>query len=249
MPLTLSVPTKAPEQHDFFVLSLKIEFFFMKIESIERTIREFTEQGKRMFATSSFQTHSIPLLHLISRIDNSIPVYFINTGFLFAETIEYKDSIANEFGLTILDTLPIITKAEQRDRAGRFFFASDPDHCCFLNKVQPLEPVLAKYDVWINGVRADQTDVRKGFKDIEQMNSGGVRFHPMLDWTKQEIYRYIREHNLPRHPLDMLGYSSIGCEPCTHKPRIDDDERESRWFGLKKTECGLNTTLLNKEDK
>jgi len=220
----------------------------MTIDKIERTIREFSEAGKKMFATSSFQTHSIPLLHIISQIDSTIPVYFINTGFLFAETVAYKNEIADRLQLNILDTTPVVTKAEQKDRMGRFFFASDPDHCCFLNKVQPLEPVIAKHDVWINGVRADQTDVRKSFKDIEQVRSNFARFHPMLDWTKQDIYRYIRENNLPRHPLDMLGYSSIGCEPCTHKPRFDDDERNSRWFGLKKTECGLNTTLINKEE-
>lgn len=220
----------------------------MTIDKIERTIREFSEAGKKMFATSSFQTHSIPLLHIISQIDSTIPVYFINTGFLFAETIAYKNEIADRLQLNILDTTPVVTKAEQKDRMGRFFFASDPDHCCFLNKVQPLEPVIAAHDVWINGVRADQTDVRKSFKDIEQVRSNFVRFHPMLDWTKQDIYRYIRENNLPRHPLDMLGYTSIGCEPCTHKPRFDDDERNSRWFGLKKTECGLNTTLINKEE-
>lgn len=220
----------------------------MTIDKIERTIREFSEAGKKMFATSSFQTHSIPLLHIISQIDSTIPVYFINTGFLFAETIAYKNEIADRLLLNILDTTPVVTKAEQKDRMGRFFFASDPDHCCFLNKVQPLEPVIAAHDVWINGVRADQTDVRKSFKDIEQVRSNFVRFHPMLDWTKQDIYRYIRENNLPRHPLDMLGYTSIGCEPCTHKPRFDDDERNSRWFGLKKTECGLNTTLINKEE-
>lgn len=220
----------------------------MTIDKIERTIREFSEAGKKMFATSSFQTHSIPLLHIISQIDSTIPVYFINTGFLFAETVAYKNEIADRLQLNILDTTPVVTKAEQKDRMGRFFFASDPDHCCFLNKVQPLEPVIAAHDVWINGVRADQTDVRKSFKDIEQVRSNFVRFHPMLDWTKQDIYRYIRENNLPRHPLDMLGYMSIGCEPCTHKPRFDDDERNSRWFGLKKTECGLNTTLINKEE-
>ncbi len=227
---------------------MNLERFFMTIDKIERTIREFSEAGKKMFATSSFQTHSIPLLHIISQIDSTIPVYFINTGFLFAETVAYKNEIADRLQLNILDTTPVVTKAEQKDRMGRFFFASDPDHCCFLNKVQPLEPVIAKHDVWINGVRADQTDVRKSFKDIEQVRSNFVRFHPMLDWTKQDIYRYIRENNLPRHPLDMLGYSSIGCEPCTHKPRFDDDERNSRWFGLKKTECGLNTTLINKEE-
>lgn len=219
----------------------------MTLEQIEKTIKDFGASGKRMFVTSSFQTHSIPLLHILSQVDRTIPVYFINTGFLFSQTIEYKSLVAEMFGLNVIDTVPVVTKLEQKDQKGRFYFASDPDYCCFLNKVQPLEPVLTMYDVWINGVRADQTEVRKGFKVFEEAKNGILRYHPMLDWSKQSVYKYIREHDLPRHPLDIAGYSSIGCEPCTRKPTFEDDERTSRWFGLKKTECGLNTTLINKE--
>lgn len=221
----------------------------MKIHEIQIAIEGFQKEGKTLFATSSFQTHSIPLLHIISQIDSTIPVYFINTGFLFPQTIEYKDTVAEALGIKVIDTLPLISKSDQKDFQNHFFYASDPDYCCFINKVQPMEPVLAKHDVWINGVRADQTEVRKGFQVVESLKGGKQRFHPMLDWSKQDIYRYIREFNLPRHPLDILGYSSIGCEPCTRRPRFDDDERASRWFGLKKTECGLNTTLISKEDQ
>ncbi len=218
----------------------------MKIPEIEKQLKKYKSEGLKLFATSSFQTHSIVLLHIISKIDKSIPVYFINTGFLFAETVAFKDKIAKEFDLNIIDTVPLIPKNLQKDMAGNLFFTSDPDYCCYLNKIQPLDPILAENDVWINGVRADQTAVRSKMNVEEKSKYGVIRFHPMLDWTKQEIFKYIKEHKLPRHPLDDKGYMSIGCEPCTRKIDLSGDERAARWFGLKKTECGLNTDLVQK---
>ena len=217
----------------------------MKFEAIKQQLEQYEQSGKKMFATSSFQTHSIVLLHIISRINPNIPIYFINTGFLFPETVSYKDQLAKEFGLNIIDAKSSVPKSQQKDAYGHLLFASDPDYCCFLNKIQPLDSVLAENDVWINGVRGDQTAVRKAMKVEEQSKFDTIRFHPMLDWTKQDIYKYIREHQLPKHPLDEKGYLSIGCEPCTRKV-ILGDERSSRWFGLNKTECGLNTDLVKK---
>jgi len=217
----------------------------MKFDEIKERILQYEQEGKKLFATSSFQTHSIVLLHIISRISPKTPIYFINTGFLFPETIKYKDLLAKEFGLNILDVKSSIPKSQQKDSFGNLLFASDPDYCCFLNKIQPLDSILAENDVWINGVRGDQTEVRKAMNVEEKSKFGTIRFHPMLDWTKQEIYAYIKEHQLPKHPLDKKGYMSIGCEPCTRKV-ILGDERSSRWYGLNKTECGLNTDLVSK---
>ncbi len=217
----------------------------MKFDEIKQRIQKYEQEGKKLFATSSFQTHSIVLLHIISRINPKIPIYFINTGFLFPDTIKYKDQLAKEFGLNIIDAKSSVPKSQQKDSFGNLLFASDPDYCCFLNKIQPLDPILAENDVWINGVRADQTEVRKAMNIEEKSKFGCLRFHPMLDWTKQEIYAYIREYDLPKHPLDLKGYMSIGCEPCTRKV-ILGDERSSRWYGLNKTECGLNTDLVSK---
>ena len=217
----------------------------MKFDDIKQQLKQYEAEGKKMFVTSSFQTHSIVLLHIISRINPNIPIYFINTGFLFPKTITYKDLIATEFGLNIIDAKSVVPKSQQRDSYGNLLFASDPDYCCFLNKIQPLDPILAEADVWINGVRGDQTATRKAMNIEEQSKFGTIRFHPMLDWDKKEIYAYIREHNLPKHPLDAEGYMSIGCEPCTRKV-ILGDERSARWFGMNKTECGLNTDLVKK---
>lgn len=218
----------------------------MNFESIQLAIEKYKAAEKLMFTTSSFQTHSLVMLHIISRIDNSIPVYFINTGYLFPETVAFRDTVAAEFGLKVVDLKPPTTKIMQRDAAGKLLFASDPDYCCYLNKTQPMETVLASHDVWINGIRADQSAVRKAMNVEEKAPFDSIRFHPMLDWTNREIYKYIKEYNLPRHPLEAKGYTSIGCEPCTRKLDPEMMEREARWFGLNKVECGLHTDLIKK---
>ena len=134
----------------------------------------------------------------------------------------------------------------QRGADGRLLFTSDPDYCCFLNKTQPLEKVLMEHDVWINGIRADQSAVRKAMKVEQPAPFGAVRFHPMLDWNNRQIYAYLKEHGLPRHPLDAKGYQSVGCEPCTRRLDPEMQEREARWYGLNKVECGLHTDLVSK---
>lgn len=218
----------------------------MDFEGIKNYIDRYKAEGKSMYTTSSFQTHSVVLLHILSRIDNTIPIFFINTGYHFPETVAYKDAIAKEFGLTIKEVSSSIPRHMQKDSNGQLLFTSDPDYCCHINKVEPLQPVLSTYDVWINGVRADQSAVRKGFQIEEKAPHGVTRFHPMLDWNLRMIYAYIKEHNLPRHPLEQSGYASIGCEPCTRKMDLEMDERAARWYGMKKTECGLNTELVSK---
>lgn len=216
----------------------------MDFIDIKNKIEAYQSEGKNLFATSSFQTHSIALLHIISRIDKSIPVYFINTGFLFAETIAYKNQITKLLDLNVIDTKPMVSKNLQKDIAGNFYFTSDPDYCCFLNKTQPLENVMHQYDIWINGVRADQSDFRKNLNIEQEAKNNVLRFHPMLDWDKRKIYAYLSEYDIPHHPLDSKGYVSIGCEPCTRKIDLNEPDRNGRWFGQNKTECGINTDLI-----
>lgn len=215
------------------------------IVDIEDQFKRFRNEGKTYFASSSFQTHSLPMLHIISRVAPETPVYFIQTGFHFPETLAFRDEVAQTFGLNVLNIESQVPKIQQRNAQGNLYFTSDPDYCCFLNKTQPMQPLLERFDVWVNGVRADQNANRKQLQSIERTPQGGYRFHPMLKWTKQAIWKYIAEHDLPRHPLDAQGYSSIGCEPCTVKPSLED-ERGGRWLGQSKTECGLHTELVSK---
>ncbi|SMD34955.1 phosphoadenylylsulfate reductase (thioredoxin) [Reichenbachiella faecimaris] len=218
----------------------------MDFDEIKSHVIKYQEEGKKLFTTSSFQTHSIVLLHLLSRIDKSIPVYCLNTGFLFPETMAYKDQLAEEFGLNMIEIKPDVPKSLQKDSEGKLLFASDPDRCCYYNKVQPMDRLLSDYDIWINGIRRDQNANRAKMKVEEKSKFDSVRFHPMLEWTNKMIFDYIREYQLPKHPLESQGYSSIGCEPCTRKPSLEMMEREARWYGMNKTECGLHTELVSK---
>jgi phosphoadenosine phosphosulfate reductase len=218
------------------------------IEFFEGKIREYQSKGLKIFSSSSFQTHSLPMIHILSKIAPEIPVYFLDTGFHFPETLEFKDDIAEKFGIKVVEVSSPISKIMQRDANNIMLFASDPNRCCYFNKTLPMEPVLAQFDVWVSGVRKDQNENRSSFDYEAKGKNGSLRFHPMLDWTNQLIWQYIKEYNLPRHPLEEKGYMSIGCEPCTKsiEMMLAEDERGGRWFGLNKTECGLHTDLIEK---
>src|SRR5690606_5015587 len=218
----------------------------MTFEEIRDKIAEYRKQEKSLFTTSSFQSHSLVLLHILSRIDKTIPVYFINTGYHFPETVRFRDQVTEMFGLNMVDLKPEVPKFMQRDPEGRLLFASDPDHCCYLNKTQPMDAILMANDIWINGVRADQSAVRAAMKVEQPAKHGCIRFHPMLDWNAKMVWEYRKEYGLPQHPLEGKGYISIGCEPCTRKLDPDMQEREARWFGMNKVECGLHTDLAGK---
>ncbi len=217
----------------------------MDISAIQQKIEGYRLQGKSIFSTCSFQTHSVVLVHVLRRIDKSIPIYFINTGFHFAETILYKDRVADAFGIRIHDLFSNVPKNMQKNASGNLLFTFDPDYCCYLNKVQPVENLLERYDVWISGGRADQNSNRRNLKEEQKTNHHTIRYHPLLGWTQSDIRNYIAAYNLPEHPLDARGYTSIGCEPCT-RPAGAKGPREGRWFGMTKTECGLHTDLMGK---
>ena len=200
----------------------------MKIDEINSQIERYKAEGKSLFTTSSFQSHSLVLVHILSQIDKSIPVYFINTGYHFPETVKFRDYITSLYDLNTIDLKSDVPKYMQRDADGRLLFTSDPDHCCYLNKTQPMDAILMSHNVWINGVRADQSAVRAAMKVEQPAKHGCLRYHPMLDWNARMIWQYQKEHNLPKHPLEEKGYLSIGCEPCTRKLDPEMQEREAR---------------------
>ena len=215
------------------------------VSEIGAQLGRYRSAGKSLFATSSFQTHSLPLLHILSRWDRTLPVYFLNTGYHFPETLAFRDRVTKAFGLNLVELRSPTPKNLQRDQRGLLYYASEPDQCCFMNKVQPLEPILERMDVWISGIRARQNANRRAMALEEPSGQGALRYHPMLAWSDRMIFRYIHLHDLPPHPLQAAGYPSVGCEPCTR--RVEGGEaRGGRWFGLKKTECGLHVDLVIK---
>ena len=217
------------------------------ISEIDAQIREFKSNNKSLFLTSSFQTHSIPLLHLIHSIDDTIPVYFLDTGYHFTETIDFKNSLQKKYGFNIVTISSPIVRSNQRDAEGRLMYASDPDYCCHMNKVLPMEPVLMQHDIWISGVRSSQSKFRAGLEKIIQGKHNTLRYHPILEWSSKMIFDYRNKFNLPAHPLEEKGFFSVGCMPCTRKQDLNADPREARWFGMNKTECGLQTETVEQK--
>lgn len=209
-------------------------------------VAQLRRADRAVVASSSFQTQSMPLLHLIATLAPEVPVHFLDTGFHFVETLVFRDEVAERLGLTVVTVESPIPKIAQRTTSGMLLWAEDTDRCCHVNKTLPMEPVLAAADVWITGVRRDQSDVRAGFEFEAPGPHGVTRLHPMLEWTRRDIWRYVAEFDLPRHPLELAGYESIGCAPCTQAPSLDHGEgagRGGRWQGQQKTECGLHTVL------
>ena len=205
-----------------------------KIDAIEESLRSYEQAGKRLIVTSSFQTHSLPMLHILQRLQPGIAVVFLDTGYHFEETITFKNEVAELLSLNI----GTISGNEKPKANG--LYVSSPTECCDTNKVAPLHRLLRDYDVWISGVRADQTANRGTFTSVMPGPEETERYHPMLNWLSEEINAYRLEFDLPAHPLEALGYSSIGCGPCTTVPV--GDLRSGRWGGTEKTECGLHLT-------
>ena len=214
---------------------------------IEKTIHKYMDEGKTIFVSSSFQTHSIPLLHILSSVYKNIPVYFLNTGFHFPETLGFRDQVTEQLGLNLISIRSEVPRNLQKNLENRFLFASDTSECCYINKVQPLEKVLIEKDVWISGVRADQNMNRKNLKEEELTPTGTLRYHPMLKWTNKMIFDYRKTFNLPEHPLEKQGIFSVGCEPCTRSYFENGDSRNGRWQGTSKNECGLHLDLVAKK--
>ena len=191
---------------------------------------------------SSFGAESAALLHLVSRIDPSVPVLFLDTGKHFPETLAYRDELAERFGLNLVNLYPDLEELQARDETG-LRWSYDPDGCCDLRKVRPLERALARYDASFTGRKAFQSATRANLPRFEIDTSdaqGRLKINPLIDWDADRIAAYFEEHDLPRHPLVARGFPSIGCAPCTHKVAPGEDPRSGRWKGWDKVECGIH---------
>lgn len=197
----------------------------------------------RLAATSSFQTQSVPLLYLIGQVCPQVPVLFLDTGYHFPETLTFRDELTARFGLTVRVVRPDAEAAMVARRES--LYRRDPDRCCYVHKVAPMQQALRDLDAWISGIRRDQTPQRARAQVIELLPEGQVKINPLVSWTREDVWRTIHQHNLPVHPLLAQGYLSIGCAPCT-VPVFGGDERAGRWTGTGKVECGLHTEALQR---
>lgn len=198
-------------------------------------------------ASSSFQTQSVPLLHMISEIRPEMRVFFLDTQYHFWDTLLFREQLQREMGLNVVDLNADKSWWPFLRRFGRKLVDEDPDLCCFIRKVQPIQKGVEGLNAWITGIRRDQTKERASARILELQPDGLIKVNPMLNWTRYDIAEYISEHGLPEHPMTALGYPSIGCMHCTKKVQPGADERSGRWAGKGKTECGLHTTMFQEK--
>jgi phosphoadenosine phosphosulfate reductase len=189
---------------------------------------------------SSFGTESAILLHMVSRVDRALPVVFLDTGKLFAETLAYRDELVARLGLTnVRSVRPSGKQLAAYDPDGRLW-EKDPDLCCAIRKTNPLDAALEGFEAWITGRKRAQGGVRGNLNLVETGPDGRVTVNPLAFWDDEEIEAYFERFNLPRHPLEAEGYSSIGCTTCTMRVMPGADKRSGRWAGMDKTECGIH---------
>lgn len=198
---------------------------------VEKLYEDF--EGDDIMLTSSFAATSAMLLKVFSDVNKSQKIYFIDTGYHFKETIIYKDYLTKLYDLNVVDVTAEEWKHEftSEDKT----WTKDPDMCCSINKVEPLDKIKQNYKVWISGLMRWQSDHRESLDYFEDRN-GMVKFYPLLDVTSDGRESFIKDHHLPFHPLVSKGYFSIGCEHCT----VPGKGREGRWNNSPKTECGLH---------
>ncbi len=188
---------------------------------------------------SSFGAESAVLLHLAAQIRRDVPILLVDTGWLFPETRAYAEDLIQLFGLTGFTTLhPDPGMLDAKD-PNRLRWSYDPDGCCAIRKVEPLDFALARYDSWISGRKSFQSKSRAHLPAFENIQ-GQLKINPLHRWTSQHLAAYAATHALPPHPLTADGYTSIGCSPCTSRTRPGEDPRAGRWRGWDKTECGIH---------
>ncbi len=193
----------------------------------------------RVAVVSSFGTESAVLLAMAAEIDPAVPVLFLDTRRHFPETIAYRDALARRLGLRDVRSLqPDAGEVAREDPAGGLA-AADPDACCALRKVAPLEAGLSGFDAWISGRKRYHGSGRAALPTVERMD-GRIKLNPLARWSVADIAAEHVRRGLPSHPLAALGFRSIGCAPCTRAVAPDEDARAGRWAGLAKTECGIH---------
>ena len=195
--------------------------------------------GRRLAVASSMQ--DAVLVHLAAQVAPGIDVLFLDTGYHFAETIGTRDAVAASYDITLITLTPRQTVAEQDAEHGPRLHDRNPDLCCGLRKVAPLDRALQAYDAWVTGLRRAEAPTRAGTPVVSyDPQRGKVRVAPMAAWTDQDVATYVAERNILTNPLLSLGYPSIGCAPCTRAVTAGEDSRAGRWAGSAKTECGIN---------
>ena len=203
--------------------------------------------GPRMAMSTAFGSSGVVLIDIASRVVPEMPIFTIDTGYLFEETLALRDRINSRYGIEVESVSPELSVVEQDRKHGKDLFGRAPDHCCYMRKVEPLHRKLAELDGWAASLRRDQGETRRNIRIIEPFPTRGDRliakFNPLARWTRKDVWDYILANDVPYNPLMDQGYPSIGCWPCTQAVTDGGDERSGRWAGNGKTECGIHLPL------
>jgi phosphoadenosine phosphosulfate reductase len=197
--------------------------------------------GDRLMMTTAFGKSGMVILDMTRELIPDLPVYFLDTGFHFPETLDFVATLRREWKVNLIVQRPALHGAAFAAQYGDKLYETDPDLCCHKNKVEPQRELLDRYQGWIAGVRRDQASTRAGADALEILEGGKLKVQPLAHWGRGQVDDYIRERRIPLHPLFSKGYSSIGCAPCTQPCSDPANERGGRWLGKAKTECGLHT--------
>ncbi|HXD51153.1 MAG TPA: phosphoadenylyl-sulfate reductase [Burkholderiales bacterium] len=189
---------------------------------------------------SSFGTESAALLKVMADVDPAIPVIFLDTGWLFEETLAYRDTLIATLGLSDVRSIKPLQETLSREDSERELWLSDPDACCRIRKVEPLSRALAPFNAWINGRKRFQGGLRADIPVVEQ-DGARLKFNPFANVSREQIEAIYKLAKLPPHPLTAKGFLSVGCMPCTSRTSTGEDARAGRWRGTAKTECGIHT--------
>lgn len=197
---------------------------------------------------TSFGPQGVVLMHLLSVLQPETTVFYLETDLLFAETYALRDQLSSRLGMAVIPVSGLSVQA-QAEKYGPALWSREPDQCCALRKVEPLRRFLSTQRAWITGIRRSQTANRAKSGLVEWDTANGlVKLNPLAGWTTEQVWEYIRAHELPYNELHDQGYPSIGCWPCTRPVAAGEDERAGRWAGLAKTECGIHLQPEGKRD-
>ena len=202
-----------------------------------------TRFAPKFTMATAFGPEGMVILHMLSEIDQSTPVFNLDTGYQFKETLELREEVIRRYGMTVELKRADTTVEEYEKQHGGPVYRDNPDQCCFHRKVQVLEKAVIGYHAWASAIRRDQSPDRANAPIVGwDKKFGLVKVSPLANWTKPMVWKFITDHDVPYNPLHDQGFTSIGCFPCTRAVTAGEDERAGRWSGFAKTECGLHTS-------
>ena len=241
-------PFETPEGKLQLTPELQAEIERKNAELESATPQEILRWSLSRFApkftmATAFGPEGMVILHMLSEIDQSTPVFNLDTGYQFKETLELREEVIRRYGMTVELKRADTTVEEYEKLHGGPVYRDNPDQCCFHRKVQVLEKAVIGYHAWASAIRRDQSADRANAPIVGwDKKFGLVKVSPLANWTKPMVWKFITDHNVPYNPLHDQGYTSIGCFPCTRAVTAGEDERAGRWSGFAKKECGLHSS-------